>query len=214
MKEPCPGIKFILFDFGGVLAEEGFEHGLRRIARTHGLDPETFRDAAVEEVYKGYALGRATESSFWETLRRRFEFQETDEELRAVILDGFVPRPWMFETVDRLNQCGLTTAILSDQTDWLEELDRRHGFTAHFRKVFNSWRTGMSKRQPESFLLALDELGAQPSQTLFIDDSRKHVLTARELRLKAIHFDYPDPLEFLPELEQICPCLGKAGPGA
>ncbi len=33
-------IKAVLFDFGGVLAEEGFREGLKSIGRKNGLDPE------------------------------------------------------------------------------------------------------------------------------------------------------------------------------
>jgi hypothetical protein len=41
-KELKPSIQAVLFDYGGVLAEEGFREGLKNIARWHGLDPEAF----------------------------------------------------------------------------------------------------------------------------------------------------------------------------
>lgn len=37
----CSAIRAVLFDFGGVLAEEGFRIGLRAIARLNSLDPES-----------------------------------------------------------------------------------------------------------------------------------------------------------------------------
>jgi hypothetical protein len=39
--KPDPAIRAVLFDFGGVLAEEGFRIGLRAIARLNSLDPES-----------------------------------------------------------------------------------------------------------------------------------------------------------------------------
>jgi putative hydrolase of the HAD superfamily len=35
-------IKAVLFDFGGVLAEEGFREGLKAIGVKNGLDPDDF----------------------------------------------------------------------------------------------------------------------------------------------------------------------------
>ena len=34
-------IKAVLFDFGGVLAEEGFRNGLLELGRRQGLNPQT-----------------------------------------------------------------------------------------------------------------------------------------------------------------------------
>ncbi|MBW1855013.1 MAG: hypothetical protein JRJ00_10100 [Deltaproteobacteria bacterium] len=38
-----PSIEVIFFDFGGVLAEEGFRKGLTSIAHLNGLDPGPLR---------------------------------------------------------------------------------------------------------------------------------------------------------------------------
>jgi putative hydrolase of the HAD superfamily len=38
MKRSDMNIDAVLFDFGGVIAEEGFKQGLAAIARAHGLD--------------------------------------------------------------------------------------------------------------------------------------------------------------------------------
>ena len=61
-------IKTVIFDFGGVLAEEGFREGLLAIARENGLDPDAFFfevDSLIEvrrrESLRG--LGHAAERS-------------------------------------------------------------------------------------------------------------------------------------------------------
>ncbi len=40
------GIGTVLFDFGGVVAEEGFRDGVREIGRKNGLDPDDFFSSA------------------------------------------------------------------------------------------------------------------------------------------------------------------------
>jgi len=41
-----PSIEVVLFNFGGVLAEEGFREGLIAIARLNNVDPSVFDDVA------------------------------------------------------------------------------------------------------------------------------------------------------------------------
>jgi len=55
-------IRVVLFDFGGVIADEGFYQGLRAIAEESGLEPEQFLRTAEELIHRtGYVTGRATE---------------------------------------------------------------------------------------------------------------------------------------------------------
>ena len=65
-------IRAVLFDFGGVIAAEGFAEGLRAIARQQGLDAETLQAQAMDAVYdSGYITGRGSEAAFWDMLRER-----------------------------------------------------------------------------------------------------------------------------------------------
>ncbi len=43
-------IKAVLFDFGGVIADEGFRDGLRAIAIQQGLDPDMLHRAGIDDV--------------------------------------------------------------------------------------------------------------------------------------------------------------------
>ncbi len=64
-------IKTVLFDFGGVIAEEGFREGLFAIGRMQGLDPERFfRDVERIIVATGYLTGAGDEARFWDAVRK------------------------------------------------------------------------------------------------------------------------------------------------
>ncbi len=164
--------ELVLFDFGGVLAEEGFRQGLMAIARRNGLDPRTFFDAATEAVFDcGYVVGRCREADYWQVLRQRTGINDPDAALRAQILDRFVLRPAIFELVRRIRAAGRRVAILSDQTDWLDLLEERHRFFGEFETVFNSYHLGRSKRQQEIFPETAAALGLPPAALLFVDDN-------------------------------------------
>ncbi|WP_461210141.1 HAD family hydrolase [Desulfocurvus sp. DL9XJH121] len=194
----------VIFDFGGVLAEEGFVAGFEAIARDRGLDTEAVTEAAFAIIREdGYAEGRTDEAAFWAAMRSAAGITGTDAELRAELLDRFKPRPWMFDLVDKLSAAGYKVAILSDQTNWLEELDARFGVFARFDLVWNSWRTGRTKKDPAVFTDMARDLGLAPGRCLFVDDHAGHVRRALDRGMRAIH--YVGREAFLGELNDYCP---------
>jgi len=197
-------IKAVLFDFGGVLAEEGFRDGLYVIARSQGLDPAEVHQAGMDAIYDtGYILGQGSEADFWREMRQRTGIVGDDTMLFREILGRFVLRPGMLAAVRALRQRGITVAILSDQTDWLELLDRRDGFLTMFDQVINSYRTGKGKRDPSAFDDAVRALGIAPNEALFVDDLPGNVERAAARGLRTILFR--DEAGFLAELARMIP---------
>lgn len=197
-------LKAVLLDFGGVLAEEGFAGGLKALARAKGLEEDHVWRAGLDAVWdSGYVTGRADEAAFWKLLKERLDIEGDESGWREDILARFAVRPWMREMLDRLRAAGVVTAILSDQTDWLARLDSRQDFFKYFDKVFNSYDHGMTKQEPEFFLLALRELQVEPGQALFVDDNPGNVDRARALGLHAVL--YRDREGFEREIRRLCP---------
>lgn len=105
---PAEKVTTVIFDYGGVLAEEGFREGLFELARRQGLDPIAVHGAGMEAVYaSGYVLGTGSQSAFWQSLRERTGLRGSDRELSNLILDRFVLRPRMMETVRALRRRGI-----------------------------------------------------------------------------------------------------------
>jgi putative hydrolase of the HAD superfamily len=182
-------LKAFLFDFGGVLAEEGFRDGLKAIGRKNGLDPELFFAVADSLIFEsGYLTGRSDEAAYWNILRERTGIAGSNRELRDEILGRFVLRPGMVAAVDRLRSQGFIVALLSDQTNWLDELDRRTSLSAHFDRVFNSYNIHKSKREAAIFRDVCGALDVDTGETLFIDDNIDHIRRAADAGLQTIHF--------------------------
>jgi putative hydrolase of the HAD superfamily len=199
-EERPTAIRAVLFDFGGVLAEEGFGHGLEALAREQRLVVQDIVGEGMHAVYdSGFVLGRGTESDFWSLMRRRTGLRGEDAALTTKLLDGFVVRPWMLQLAARLRQQGYVTGILSDQTDWLDRLDERDHFFRLFEPVYNSYYLGKGKRDPSLFADVAADLGLSPGAILFIDDNPGNVARAQAMGLQAIL--YRDRTGFLRELE-------------
>lgn len=181
--------KVVLFDYGGVLAEEGFAEGLKAIAVARGRDPGLFFSQVEKIIYDcGYATGTNSEAGFWARVRADCGIVGSDAELTGEIQSRFVLRPGMLALVRGLKARGVRTAILSDQTDWLEQLDRRDHFLAEFDPVLNSYYLGQSKREAATFHLALQRLGVAAGQVLFVDDNGAHIGRAAALGMQIHHF--------------------------
>ncbi|MCK9420367.1 MAG: HAD family phosphatase [Nitrospirae bacterium] len=182
-------LQAVLFDFGGVIAEEGFWKGLRAIGKENGLDPDAFFKTVDALIYETeYLIGNADEALFWNAVRSKTNIRGTDAELTNEILKRFVLRPDMIASVDLLRSKGLIVAMLSDQTNWLDEIDRKTVLFRHFDSVFNSFRLHKSKRDASVFGDVCTALGVKTGETLFVDDNINHIKRAQGQGLQTIHF--------------------------
>lgn len=195
-------IRAVLFDFGGVLAEEGFRNGLVKLAAEQGLDVETMPAQGMKAVYdSGFVLGRGSAGDFWKLMRERTGLRGDDDSLTEVILDGFVLRDWMIDVVKKLRADGYLTGILSDQTHWLDELDEKYHFSRFFDHIYNSYYLGKGKQDPTLFEDVVADLQMQPAMVLFIDDNAANVSRAETEGLIAIQ--YIDRRDFSARLEAV-----------
>jgi putative hydrolase of the HAD superfamily len=198
------GIEAVLFDFGGVLSEEGFKNGLQAIARVNGLDEESFVRTASDVIHAcGYVIGKVSENAYWEMLRGATGIRGDDQHLRNEILSRFKMRKWMIDIVKSLKELKVCVGILSDQTNWLDELDARDNFFRQFDHVFNSYHMGKSKKDPSHFKDVVRILKIEIHKVLFIDDDARNCERAERAGLKVIH--YRDRRLFLEEIARYFP---------
>ena len=199
-------ITVVFFDFGGVLAEEGFRDGLLAIARHHGLDPQEFLKTAVDLTFnQGFVTGKLDVKMYWQMLREKTGIHAPDDALSHEVLSRFTVRPWMLDIVKKLKQAFIRVAILSDQTKWLDEFAKKHGFFQLFERIFNSYYLGMCKRDLALFDYVVAEMGVKPEEALLIDDNQENIERAKQRGLQGILFQTRESFES--ELTEIFPFL-------
>ncbi len=203
-------IKAVLLDYGGVIADEGFQNGLRTMAREQGLDIDNMMNVARRGVYEsGFVLGWGTEEAFWAYMREGTGLDGSDSELTTRVLKGFVLRPWMIERVRQWRVRGCITGILSDQMHWLDWLNERDHFFENFDHVFNSYHMGKGKRDPGLFYDITGQLALAPEEILFVDDIKGNVERAQAAGWQVIHF--VGKASFLEAVETLLP-VNKQSP--
>jgi len=183
-------IEVVFFDFGGVLAEEGWVNGLTDIAHHHGFNPAEFFDDACDVLWTtGYMYGRASEDEFWEKFAERYNFIMSVDLMRDAIFNKFILRNEMFDLVKDIAESGYRVAILSDQTNWLDVFDEKYDFFRMFEKVYNSYHLGKGKKDITLFPEVCEEMGVKPENALFVDDNDGHIERAKESGLQTVYFD-------------------------
>jgi putative hydrolase of the HAD superfamily len=90
----------------------------------------------------------------------------------------------MCALVLRARRAGLRTGLLSNS--WGNEYPRE-GWDEMFDAIVISGEVGMRKPEPAIFAHALDLLGVEAGQTVFVDDLRVNVTAASELGFVGVH---------------------------
>ncbi|MEN6622681.1 MAG: HAD family hydrolase [Smithella sp.] len=180
-------IDVVLFDFGGVLAEEGWKEGFKVIAEASGLNGEKMIQTASDTVYgTGYIMGKGSESSFWKAMKEKTGTHGDAASLKNEIISRFILRDWMIDLVRKLKAQNFIVGILSDQTDMLDILNEKYDFFKYFDYVFNSYHVGKGKRDISLFDDICGILKTSPSKILFIDDDQGHIERARQKNWQTI----------------------------
>ncbi|TNF49910.1 hypothetical protein EP232_01125 [bacterium] len=86
----------------------------------------------------------------------------------------------------------MPVALLTDQTNWLYDLDLRDGLLSEFDHIVSSYEEGFSKRDPEIFRVACQRLDIFPEEGIFFDDNPDNVDRAVDFGLRAVVFESAD----------------------
>jgi epoxide hydrolase-like predicted phosphatase len=185
-------IKALIFDFGGVLMRTRTGGSRRALEQRLGLPPNTIEARVFNcDLSLKAMCGEVSEEDLWRTLEReldlpRFsmtwqEFQEDffaedflDEELVALI-QGVRP--------------GLKTGLISNAWDGLRAvLQTRIPIADAFDVLVISAEEKIMKPDPRIYHLALERLGLQPHEAIFVDDFIENIEAARAVGLIGLHF--------------------------
>lgn len=182
-------VRAVLFDLGGVYYTEGFRNGLFTIARKHGIEEQSFYETATEVIFvNGYVRGKSPERVFWDQLA---SVAHVDVDLfpeRNLILEAFKPMPEM-EALVALTGEQVPVGLLTDQCNWLYELDERDGLFAPFNEVITSYEEGYTKRDSEMFRITCQRMDVLPQEMIFFDDNMGNVNRARDFGIRAFLFE-------------------------
>ena len=190
------GIQNIIFDFGGVLFEIDYDLPAQAF---DDLGFTGFRDlytqAAQNPMFDLLETGKVANDAFLDFLHQHVPHATREQVIHAwnVILLRILPQE--VEFVHALRKSGTRTFLLSNTNAiHVAEFEQMIAntmdvrvFREAFEKIYYSNAIGLKKPHPETFLEVCAWNDLNPSETLFIDDSKQHVEGALRAGLHAYH---------------------------
>ena len=180
-------MKGLLIDFGGVLTTNVFE-SFRDFCRAEGLDQDRVRhlfrsDPEALSLLRRLEVGDLDEDAFAEQFGPMLGVRE-HAGLVNRLFAGMQPDEPMIEALRRARAGGVRTALVSNS--WGHGRYDREAFPELFDAVVISGEVGLHKPQPEIFLLAAKQIGAEPSECVFVDDLRENCAGAEAVGMTAV----------------------------
>jgi putative hydrolase of the HAD superfamily len=187
----------ILFDVGGVLLTNGWDHGERAAAaKQFQLELKAF-EARHANVVDAWERGEIDLNEYLDgavfyeprtfTRSEFFAFMLAQSNL---LPDGALP---VLQELSASNQC-LVGALNNEARETNDYRLGHFELRRYFKVTFSSCYVGLRKPDPAIYRRALDILGCPARRVLFIDDREENVAAGAAAGMRAVRFMGVDSL--------------------
>ena len=193
-------VKNIIFDLGGVFMDIDFaktEQAFVNLGVTHFKALFTQHHAAP--LFEDLETGKISPEMFYAAFRAETKLNLSNEDIKFAwnaLLLNFPPErlSWLEEIKNRYNiyLFSNTNQIHYEAfMDIYRENTGKNDFNHYFIKAYYSQNLGLRKPYKESYLKILEEQKLIANETLFIDDTPKNIIGAKEAGLQTILLSPP-----------------------
>jgi putative hydrolase of the HAD superfamily len=188
-------LKAIILDYGGVLGFFPTEEQFRELAAACRLTLEQFLDGYWSQR-AAYDRGDLGTVEYWQEIGRRGGQSYTSAEITAFsrrdALSWVHLDQRMLAWAGRLRAAGFRTGLLSNLP---EPLGRYFRDEMRLPELFDhhsfSYELRAAKPEAAIYRHAIEGLGVQPGEALFIDDRPENVAGAEACGIRSIQFESP-----------------------
>jgi len=185
-------LRAVIFDYGRVLTGPPDPAAHAALVRITGLSSDRL-DGLYWADRQAYDEGKLTGLEFWRRLVGEAGLELGEPAIAELNL--WDARMWtrgdraMLDWQLAIKQRGLLTAIVSNMGDSVHEyMVRELDWLSRFDVLVWSYQLGVAKPDPAIYRYALERLGTQPEETLFLDDKVENVETAGALGMRGMIF--------------------------
>jgi len=186
-------IKNIIFDLGGVLYDIRYEN-IADTFRSYGLQEfeKLYVQAGQAKEIDLFEEGKITPELFRTFIRSLTSNSLTDNQIdhawNAILIDLPEVRVQLLKELKKKYRVFLfsnTNEINCIEFErFVTEKFGENIFETHFEKAYYSHILGIKKPKPEAFQKICEEQNLIPAETLFIDDTERHILGAQKAGLQ------------------------------
>jgi putative hydrolase of the HAD superfamily len=192
---PSSEIKNIIFDLGGVLLNINPLLSLLEFEKLSGIDKETLTGRlAKENVFEKFETGRLNPTQFRLELNRIMETNldntAIDAAWNTLLLDFPLVRVQLLQQLQKNYKVYLlSNTNIIHFWHYTKEFFENYNIQMIdlFDKLFLSYEIGLHKPDTSIYSYVIEDLGIEPSKTVFIDDSLANIESAAGLGINIIH---------------------------
>lgn len=170
-------IKGILFDLDGTLLDRDrsliafLDHQYNRIHALHNIEKDVFIQRFIELDQKGYVWKDKVYQSLIEEMNLDLSWEELLEDYIASFQNHCIGFPGMIELLDYLKEENIKLAIITNGFGRFQ-MNNIKGLKIHdyFDEILISEIEGVRKPDTEIFTRALNRLGIEPYEGIFVGD--------------------------------------------
>ena len=180
-------ITAVLFDFAGVVVNEGFWDWIyRNVPHVEQVKKEIAQ--LSEKVDRGELPAHAYETFL------AAKTGKSSEVVKNEILHEYVVNQDMLSLLKQLRGKIKIALMTNFPVDWFYPLIEKHDLHQYFDVIFISSELGLIKPEEAFYRKAVDTLHVRKDQAVFIDDRKENALAAERLGLHGIVFTSVDLL--------------------
>lgn len=184
-------IKFLLSDLDGVIRLYPPERA-SSIEQKFGLPAGAIFVEAFEKTLLYRAVSGLITDEAWRSEITKALSKMCGERIATAAIDewsdfsGIVDHRYLLHVESKFSD--VPVALLTNGTSRLKSDLTTLGIENRFFKIFNSAEIGICKPDMKIYQHVVNELGCEPSEILFVDDSLSHVQAANELGIITHHY--------------------------
>lgn len=188
-------LKTVIFDMDGVIIDSEAQHAKASL--------NTFKELGVDtDLDYCKSFTGSSSKKMAETAIKDFSLDITTNALLDKLnlakkklheKEGYIPVEGVDALIKRLYKDGVQLAIASSSSPKeIETVVKKLGIKKYFEKLVSASSVANPKPSPDTFLLALEKLGASPEDTVIIEDSTFGVKAAKAANVACIGFINPN----------------------
>ncbi len=189
------GIKNIIFDLGGVIINLN-EHLTVKAFQNIFLEkyPLMAEDIHAEQILENFETGEISINefiSFFKSYNANVTTKQITEAWNSMLLDIPEERIDLIKNLAKEYRVFLLSNTNPIHLNFIDNyvIDnfKLKSLEDLFEKAYYSHQMGLRKPNSKIFTTILNDKNLIPEETLFIDDSEQHILSAKQLNLKIHH---------------------------
>ena len=199
-------IRNIIFDLGNVLVNVDYSRFREKLTK-NGVSEKTYNDYFMYSRYRqmGYEAGKITTEEFIGTCINELNLKMLTDEFSDTFNDLFSEITDMSLLVRELHRERDYNLFLLSNTSPLhfEFIKQNYDYVNLLQKFGLSYELKSLKPDKEIYERAIEHLGINPVESIFIDDLKENCESAEQFGIKAICYDKNNHKAFLEKFNSI-----------